>query len=171
MYGAAGCREEMVINWENPLQSPAASTGPIVRFGHGSSCRLSSATLNYCGYKVCYDRTFLVAAKPTPMQKEVYAVSAEMNFRVKDMLKALALVRAKFPRAGRSRSKPQDAGANQGMASYMEEPFKAVSGIAWDSSPYFFSVDDPEFILEKNMTIAYSCHFDVERGGAGGGGH
>lgn len=30
--------------------------------------------INYCGYKVCYDRTFLVGAKATALQKEVYAM-------------------------------------------------------------------------------------------------
>jgi Xaa-Pro aminopeptidase len=40
-------------------------------------------------------------------------------------------------------------------------------GIAWDSSPYFYTPDDPEFTLERNMTIAYHAIFQVE-GEAGG---
>ena len=35
--------------------------------------------INYMGYKVCYDRTFLVGAKPTELQKEVYETVVEMN--------------------------------------------------------------------------------------------
>jgi len=37
--------------------------------------------INYMGYKVCYDRTFLVGAKPTELQKEVYETVVEMNRR------------------------------------------------------------------------------------------
>ena len=40
-------------------------------------------------------------------------------------------------------------------------------GIAWDSPPYFYSEEDPEIELEKNMTIAYHALFWVE-GEAGG---
>jgi len=43
--------------------------------------------INYCGYKVCYDRTFLVGAKPTELQREVYQTVVEMNDRVKAFLK------------------------------------------------------------------------------------
>jgi Xaa-Pro aminopeptidase len=40
-------------------------------------------------------------------------------------------------------------------------------GIAWDSSPYFHTPEDPEFILEKNMTIAYHAIFQVENEAGG----
>jgi Xaa-Pro aminopeptidase len=43
--------------------------------------------INYCGYKVCYDRTFLVAAKPSELQKEVYQTAVEMQERFKALLK------------------------------------------------------------------------------------
>jgi len=122
--------------------------------------------INYCGYKVCYDRTFLVGAKPTPMQEAIYDVAREMNFRVKDMLKAGLSTREisrSRPKPGENLRTPEQI---RGWKATWKNHFGGL-GIAWDSSPYFFSVEDPEFILEKNMTIAYSAHFDLE-GEAGG---
>jgi Xaa-Pro aminopeptidase len=40
-------------------------------------------------------------------------------------------------------------------------------GIAWDTPPYFYTLDDPEFVIEKNMTVAYHGIFHVS-GEAGG---
>jgi len=42
---------------------------------------LEACHINWCGYKVCYDRTFLVGAKPTELQKEIYQTGVEMQAR------------------------------------------------------------------------------------------
>lgn len=122
--------------------------------------------INYCGYKVCYDRTFLVGAKPTELQKEVYETVVEMCKRVEGMLRPGLSTRE----IARSRPKP---GENLRLPEQVRQwrstwrnHFGGM-GIAWDSSPYFYSPDDPEFILEKNMTVAYHALFHVE-GEAGG---
>jgi len=122
--------------------------------------------INYCGYKVCYDRTFLVGAKPTELQKEVYQTVVEMCKRVEQMLRPGLSTRE----IARSRPKP---GENLRLPEQVRQWRSTWSnhfggmGIAWDSSPYFYSPDDPEFILEKNMTVAYHALFHVE-GEAGG---
>jgi len=48
---------------------------------------LEACHANWCGYKVCYDRTFLVGAKPSDLQKEVYQTAVEMLCRFEELLK------------------------------------------------------------------------------------
>ena len=122
--------------------------------------------INYCGYKVCYDRTFLVGAKPTELQKEVYQTVVEMCERVKEFLRAGITTRdiAKMrPKPGENLTTSEAIRAWRGKWS---NHFGGM-GIAWDSSPYFYTPDDPEVTLERNMTIAYHALFHVE-GEAGG---
>jgi Xaa-Pro aminopeptidase len=122
--------------------------------------------INYCGYKVCYDRTFLVGAKPSDLQKEVYQTVVEMCDRVRDLLKAGLSTRniAKSrPKPGENLRTPEQIKSWRGK---WKNHFGGM-GIAWDSSPYFYTTDDPEFTLEKNMTVAYHALFHVE-GEAGG---
>lgn len=122
--------------------------------------------INYCGYKVCYDRTFLVGAKPSEIQKEVYQTVVEMNNRVKDFLKPGITTRdiARLrPKPGENLKTPEQIKQWRGTWSN----HFAGMGIAWDSAPYFYGPDDPEIELERNMTIAYHALFHVE-GEAGG---
>ncbi len=49
----------------------------------------------------------------------------------------------------------------------MAVPPERGMGIAWDSSPYFASTSDPDFVLERNMTVTYHARFNVQ-GEAGG---
>jgi len=122
--------------------------------------------INYCGYKLCYDRTFLVGAKPTPLQQTVYDTVVEMCLRVKDMLKAGMSTREiaeKRPKPGVNLHTPEQIKA---WRATWKNHFGGM-GIAWDSSPYFYTTEDPEFILEKNMTVAYHALFHVD-GEAGG---
>jgi len=122
--------------------------------------------INYCGYKVCYDRTFLVGAKPTELQQEVYQTVVEMNDRVKAFLKPGITTRdiARLrPKPGENMKTPAQIKKWRGTWSN----HFAGMGIAWDSAPYFYSPDDPEIELGRNMTIAYHALFHVE-GEAGG---
>jgi Xaa-Pro aminopeptidase len=122
--------------------------------------------INYCGYKVCYDRTFLVGAKPTELQKEVYQTVVEMNDRVKAFLKPGITTRdiAKLrPKPGENLRTSQQIKKWRGTWSN----HFAGMGIQWDSAPYFYGPDDAEIELERNMTIAYHALFHVE-GEAGG---
>jgi len=122
--------------------------------------------INYCGYKVCYDRTFLVGAKPTELQREIYQTVVEMNDRVKAFLKPGITTRdiAKLrPKPGENLKTPEQIKKWRGTWSN----HFAGMGIQWDSAPYFYGPDDPEIELERNMTIAYHALFNVE-GEAGG---
>jgi Xaa-Pro aminopeptidase len=122
--------------------------------------------INYCGYKVCYDRTFLVGAKPTELQREVYQTVVEMNDRVKAFLKPGITTRdiAKLrPKPGENLKTSQQIKKWRGTWSN----HFAGMGIQWDSAPYFYGPDDAEIELERNMTIAYHALFHVE-GEAGG---
>jgi Xaa-Pro aminopeptidase len=122
--------------------------------------------INYCGYKVCYDRTFLVGAKPTELQREVYQTVVEMNDRVKAFLKPGITTRdiAKLrPKPGENLKTSEQIKKWRGTWSN----HFAGMGIQWDSAPYFYGPDDAEIELERNMTIAYHALFNVE-GEAGG---
>ena len=127
---------------------------------------LEACHVNWCGYKVCYDRTFLVGAKPTELQKEVYQVGVEMNAKFQDLLKPgvttheLAESR---PKPGENFKTPEQI--KKWRASWSNH-FGGM-GIAWDSAPYFYETDDPDFVIEKNMTVAYHALFWAE-GDAGG---
>jgi len=122
--------------------------------------------ITYLGYKVCYDRTFLVGAKPTELQKEVYETVVEMNRRVQAMLKPGLSTRE----ISKSRPKPGENMKTSAQIKKWRGTWKnhfGGHGIAWDSSPYFYTTEDPEFILERNMTFAYHALFSV-KGDAGG---
>lgn len=122
--------------------------------------------INYCGYKVCYDRTFLVGAKPSELQKEIYQTAVEMQDRFKALLKPGVTTHdlAKWrPKPGENfKTQEQIQKWRAKWSNHM-----GGMGIAWDSSPFFFSLDDPEIELQKNMTLAYHALFHAE-GEAGG---
>ncbi len=122
--------------------------------------------INYCGYKVCYDRTFLVGAKPTELQKEVYQTVVEMCNRVQEFLKPGITTRD----IEKLRLKPGENFKTPEQIKQWRGKWSnhfAGMGIACDSAPYFYSSDDPEIELQRNMTIAYHALFHVE-GDAGG---
>jgi Xaa-Pro aminopeptidase len=127
---------------------------------------LEACHANWCGYKVCYDRTFLVGAKPSDLQKEVYQTAVEMLCRFEELLKPGVSTHE----LARKRPKP---GENFKTAEQIKEWRATWSnhfggmGIAWDSAPFYFSDDDPEMELQRNMTIAYHAQFFAE-GDAGG---
>jgi len=127
---------------------------------------LEACHANWCGYKVCYDRTFLVGAKPSDLQKEVYQTAVEMLYKFEELLKPGVSTHE----LARKRPKP---GENFKTAEQIKEWRASWSnhfggmGIAWDSAPFYFSDDDPEMELQRNMTVAYHAQFFAE-GEAGG---
>ena len=127
---------------------------------------LEACHVNWCGYKVCYDRTFLMGAKPTELQKEIYQTGVEMHARFSELLKPGVTTRE----LAEKRPKP---GLNLKTAKQIRDWRATWSnhfggmGIAWDSAPYYGSPDDPDFVLERNMTMAYHAMMWVE-GDAGG---
>jgi Xaa-Pro aminopeptidase len=107
-----------------------------------------------------------VGAKPSDLQKEIYQTVVEMSHRVKDLLKpglSTREIAKSRPKPGENLKTSEEIRKWRGQ---WKNHFGGM-GIAWDSSPYFYTPEDPEFILEKNMTIAYHALFHVE-GEAGG---
>jgi len=127
---------------------------------------LEACHVNWCGYKVCYDRTFLVGAKPSDLQKEIYQTAVEMHARFQELLKPGVTTHelAKWrPKPGENfKTKEQ---IQKWRASWSNH-FGGI-GCAWDSAPTWVSMEDPEVALEKNMTITYHAIFYTE-GEAGG---
>ncbi len=125
--------------------------------------------LNYCGYKVCYDRTFLIGAKPTALQKEIYQTTVDMQNKFKTLLKPGVSTRelAEWrPKPGQNLQTPE---ALREYRTKWSNHFGGV-GIFWDSAPYLYSPEDPEIRLEKNMTVAYHSLFWLSGKGAEQGG-
>jgi Xaa-Pro aminopeptidase len=100
------------------------------------------------------------------LQKEVYQTVVEMCERLKGQLKAGISTRE----ISKSKPKPGENMATSAQIKAWRGTWKnhfGGMGIAWDSSPYMYTPEDPEFILERNMTFAYHALFQVE-GEAGG---
>jgi Xaa-Pro aminopeptidase len=122
--------------------------------------------INYCGYKVCYDRTFLVGAKPSKLQKEVYQTVVEMQDRFRALLKPGVTTHdlaRKRPIPGENFKTIEQI--KKWRASWSNH--FGGTGIAWFSAPDYISLDEPEVALEKNMTVTYHAVFWAE-GDAGG---
>lgn len=126
---------------------------------------LEACHVNYCGYKVCYDRTFQMAGRITEIQREIYQTVVEMQEKFSQLLKPGVTTRE----LAQKRPKP---GLNMKTAKEMREWRATWSnhfggmGISWDSAPYFYNVEDPDFVLERNMTMAYHAMLSTE--GSGG---
>lgn len=127
---------------------------------------LEACHVNWCGYKVCYDRTFLVGAKPSEIQKEIYQTAVEMLFKFQELLKpgvtTHELARKK-PKPGENFKTPEQI--KKWRATWSNH-FGGM-GIAWDTAPYYFTDEDPEIELQRNMVMAYHAQFYAE-GEAGG---
>ncbi|MAF47485.1 MAG: M24 family metallopeptidase [Rhodospirillales bacterium] len=128
---------------------------------------LEACHVNWCGYKVCYDRTFIIGAKPSELQHEVYQTVVEMHDKFRELLKpgvSTHELAEKRPKPGENMRTPEQI--RKWRATWSNH-FGGM-GIAWNSAPYFFSVDDPEFVLERNMILAY--HGMMWADGEDGGG-
>jgi len=95
------------------------------------------------------------------LQKEIYGTVVEMQDRFKALLKPgitthdLARWR---PRPGENFKTPEQI--KKWRATWSNH--MGSTGIAWDSSPCYFSLDDPEIKLEKNMVLAYHSMLHAE---------
>ncbi len=130
------------FNWSDKVVRP------------GELFTLEACHVNYCGYKVCYDRTFIVGAKPTPLQQEVYNITVELHHRVMNLLKpgitSLDIDRSRpFP--------PKTFKSLEEIKEYHSTWYTnhfGGMGIRWDDAPTC-TATEPEVVIEKNMVIAY----------------
>jgi Xaa-Pro aminopeptidase len=123
---------------------------------------LEACHVNWCGYKVCYDRTFMVGAEPSQLQREIYQTGVEMQARFEELLKPGVTTHElaeKRPRPGTNIKTAEQI--KQWRATWSNH--MGGMGIAWDSAPYFYEkTEDPEVVLEENMTVAYHALFWAE---------
>jgi Xaa-Pro aminopeptidase len=133
----------------------------------GEFLTVEACHVNYCGYKVCYDRTFLVGAKPTDLQRRLYQVAVDLHARFQSVLKpgitTHDLARLK-PRARINFQFPAE------LKRFRVKFSNHSGGIgnAWDSGPHYYSTEDPEVEIQKNMTLTYHVRVrlaDHETGG------
>ena len=107
-----------------------------------------------------------MGAKPSEMQKEIYKTAVEMLFKFQELLKPGVTTHElarKRPKPGENFKSMEQI--KKWRASWSNH-FGGI-GISWDSAPYFYSQEDPEFVLERNMILAYHAIFATE-GEAGG---
>jgi len=126
----------------------------------GEIMSVEACHVNYCGYKVCYDRTFFVGGKPTEVQKDIYACTAELHHKVMDILKPgittldVAKLRP-FPHAP-FKSLKELSEYRTGFKNHF-----GGMGIRWHDAPDV-TMSAPERVLEKNMVFAYHAIFWLE---------
>ena len=123
---------------------------------------LEACHVNWCGYKVCYDRTFLMGAKPSELQREIYQTGVEMHAKFQELLKpgvSMHELAEKRPKPGVNLKTAQQV---RDWRATWSNHFGGM-GIAWDSAPYYYSAEDPDFVLERNMTIAYHAMMWTDR--------
>ncbi|MFC1908669.1 M24 family metallopeptidase [Chloroflexota bacterium] len=161
IYGAgAEYLEGWVVN-SGPRTSPRQFNWSDRTVRPGELMSLEACHVNYCGYKVCYDRTFLVAGKPTELQKKLYETTAELHHRVMDLLKpgitTLDIDRSRpFP--------PKRFKSLKDLSKFHDTWYTnhfGGMGIRWEDAPSC-TANEPERVIEKNMCIAYHSIFCVE---------
>jgi len=120
----------------------------------GELMSVEACHVNYCGYKVCYDRTFMVGTKPNDLQREVYALTAELHHRVMDMLKPgittldIDKTRPFPPKAFNSLEEMR-----QFRTTWYTNHFGGI-GIRWEDAPSC-TTEEPEIVIQKNMCLSY----------------
>ena len=162
--GIYGAGAEYVEGWvvnSGPRTSPRRFNWSDRTVRPGELMSLEACHVNYCGYKVCYDRTFLVGGKPTELQKELYDITAELHHRVMELLKpgitTLDIDRSRpFP--------PKSFKSLEDLREYRTTWYTnhfGGMGIRWDDAPTC-TLDEPERVIEKNMCIAYHAIYCVK---------
>ena len=146
------------FNWSDKVVRP------------GEFLAIEACHVTFCGYKLCYSRTFLVGApKPTPVQKELYQTAAEMQHRAQDALKPgmtthdYARLRP-IPKKGMANlllefNRVEDVQDFRKSLSFSNH-FGSM-GIRWNGAPQAF-LHEPETVLEKNMVLAYAAICSVK---------
>jgi len=161
IYGAgADYLEGWVVN-SGPRSSPRNFNWSDRTVRPGELMSVEACHVNYCGYKVCYDRTFLVGGKPTQIQKDLYEMDVGLQHKVKELLKpgvTTAEVARNRPRPHQSFKSIEEI--SEFRTTWFSNHFGGM-GIRWDDAPHLTPAE-PVIPLEKNMCVAYHCIFCLE---------
>ncbi|MFC1891354.1 M24 family metallopeptidase [Thermodesulfobacteriota bacterium] len=123
----------------------------------GEIMSIEACHVTYCGYKVCYDRTFVVGDKPTDAQKELYDATVKLHHRIMEILKPGITTHD----VARLRPKPHEPVRSLKELRNSQTGFKnhfGGMGIRWNDAPAC-NLGSPERVLEKNMVFAYHSIF------------
>ncbi len=154
IYGAGAEYIEGWVTNSGPRTSPRTFnwSDRVVRPGELFS--LEACHVNWCGYKVCYDRTFIVGGKPTELQKALYDVTAELHHRV------MGLLKPGITSLDIDKTRPFPPKMFKGLedikqlrSTWYTNHFGGM-GIRWDDAPTC-TATEPEVVIEKNMCLAY----------------
>lgn len=126
----------------------------------GEFFAIEACHVTYCGYKLCYSRTFLVGAKPTPLQKEIYEVGAEAQRRAKKLLRP-GLTTHEWAKLRPMPTKPLKTIEDLREYRLSFSNHFGGMGIRWNGWPQA-SEDEPELKLEKGMVMAYASAASVQ---------
>jgi len=158
--------EGWVLN-SGPRSSPRNFNWSDRTVRPGELLSLEACHVTYCGYKVCYDRTFLVGGKPTEIQSAIYNATVDLQHKVQELLKPgitnhdVARLRPfpqKTPRSLEELRKIHGEFMGTGFNNHF-----GGMGIRWDDAPVC-NLSAPEITLEKNMIVAYHAIYRVEGG-------
>ncbi|MFC1984341.1 M24 family metallopeptidase [Chloroflexota bacterium] len=155
--------EGFVFN-SGPRSSPRSYNWADRTVRPGEFLSVETCHVTYCGYKVCYDRTFLAGGKPTALQSEIYKIAADLQQMVKDTLKPgmtnhdMARLRP-FPHSGLNMEEALKHHSTLGASQFSNH--LGGIGIRWWDAPVC-NLDQPEIPLEKNMTVAYHATYTIE---------
>ena len=162
IYEAGADYIEGWVVCSGPRTSPRSLnyTDRVIR--PGEFLTIEACHVTFCGYKVCYDRSFIVGGKPTELQKATYDVAVESHHRAQQLLKPGVTSHD----VARLRPIPDDW-----------KPFKDLEdirqyrgrwknhwggiGMGWWEPPVC-SLNEDEIVLEKNMIIAYHMVYWVK---------
>ena len=144
------------FNWSDKVVRP------------GEFLAIEACHVTYCGYKLCYSRTFLVGGKPTPIQKELYETAAEMQHRAQELLKPGMTTHDYAKLRPIPKKEPTNLLLSFNSAEDVREFRKSLSfsnhfgsmGIRWNGAPQAI-LTEPEMVLEKNMVLAYAAACSV----------
>ncbi|MFC2007449.1 M24 family metallopeptidase [Chloroflexota bacterium] len=154
---------EYIEGWvvdSGPRAAPRAYNWSDRTVRPGEFMSVEACHVTYCGYKVCYDRTFFVGDKPNETQKEIYACTADLHHKIKNTLKPGLTNREII------NLRPFLSGPLKSLKEVKEYRTKFNNhlggmGIRWNDSPHP-RLDDPDRTLEKNMILAYHSVYLLE---------
>jgi len=121
----------------------------------GEFMAVEACHVTWCGYKTCYSRTFLIGGKPTPLQQALYDTTVDIQHR------AARLIKPGMTNHDIARMRPIPPKPLKTLEDVKEYQMTFSNhfsgmGIRWNDAPQA-SLDEPEVVMEKNMTMAYAA--------------